>query len=254
MNADTAAPTRLNADHLESRVLESLAAAPVGSVEELVARLDADVADVAGAVAALEALSVVRNDPERAGIYVVPPDSALRNEWGRLLDTLSADVDLLKQFADRSDQLRAAFERGISTSCGYEAEQLVGMPEIERCILDLHRTSTYSNLSVKLGVPTAWMLKEARPLDADVVRRGIDLRVTYPTSARKSKALRHYYSIPDVVGACRTAVVDGLPQFLVSDNKVAIIATSPTPDGEPRALKVTEPAVVRLIVAHFEQI
>ncbi|MEY9926753.1 DNA-binding CsgD family transcriptional regulator [Catenulispora sp. GP43] len=113
-------------------------------------------------------------------------------------------------------------------------------------------TTSVDSLLPMTGLP-AQMLADARPLDADLLQRGVALRLLYLEAIRNDPPLLGYAREMQAAGAdVRTSPT--LPQRLyISDRRVAVVPVDRTVRGSG-VLLVRAPGVVASLLELFESV
>ncbi|GAA1965560.1 LuxR C-terminal-related transcriptional regulator [Catenulispora subtropica] len=111
-------------------------------------------------------------------------------------------------------------------------------------------TSTIDSLMPVVGLPEA-MLRDAWPLDAEILRRGVAVRSLYLEAVRNDAPLAAYARRMQAAGAqVRTSPT--LPQRLfISDRRIAVVPMTPGAQGEGVAI-VSAPGIIASLLELFE--
>ncbi|MBT2477749.1 LuxR C-terminal-related transcriptional regulator [Streptomyces sp. ISL-94] len=133
------------------------------------------------------------------------------------------------------------------------AERLVGLDAIQSRLEVLTRELSRECLSISPGgAQSQASLDASRPLDAQALARGVDIRVVYQDSARNDPPTLAYAQwTTENGGEVRTSPVLP-PRLLVFDRTTAVVPIDP---GNSRlgALCTTAPGIVASLVTLFEQ-
>ncbi|MFD7908512.1 MULTISPECIES: LuxR C-terminal-related transcriptional regulator [unclassified Kitasatospora] len=211
-----------------------------------------------------------------------------QGEVTRSLDTL-ADLALLRMSREAADRQRpVSLERGIALllkrqeeevrarRAALEAnrataaavteratlerrriptgtEQLDGLDEIQSCLESLAQGATTEIRSIVPTLMTPEALEAARPLDEELLRRGVALKTVCHESARTNPpALAYARSMAAIGAQLRTA--PALPHRLfVVDRATALVPLDPA-SPRPSAVMVTAPGIVAALGELFDRV
>ncbi|MBR7834737.1 helix-turn-helix transcriptional regulator [Actinospica durhamensis] len=131
--------------------------------------------------------------------------------------------------------------------------QLVGVDAIQAQIEILAKNVATEIHTVTAGAAlSAEMLEAARPMDEDVLVRGVAVHVLYQSSVRNDPATHaHARWLTDLGGQVRTAPLLP-PPMLVYDRSAAIVLIDPAERGRG-ALCTREPGMVGYLLALFQK-
>ena len=210
---------------------------------------------VADALNELERFSLVRQSWERPGEFLlVSPEVGLEQMLAR------READLHQRQRDIADS-RAAVARLISeyniaraTCSEVPAEQLSGLDTVRLAIEGLAKNCSSEIMAfVSDGSQTVENMATSRPLDRQLLGRGIRLRTLYLESIANDPATMAYARwLVDEGGQVRT--VPSLPaRMAVYDRSAALVAIDPD-RGATGAILLRGAGVLAVLCAYFDQV
>ncbi|MEU0369810.1 helix-turn-helix transcriptional regulator [Streptomyces sp. NPDC006283] len=215
----------LGLDRTTESVYRAMLRYPQDDPGELGARLDLAEDGVRSAQKVLAALNLVNmsyEHPDR--LRAVSPDLGLE----ALLARQSAELAAHQQ---RIEESRAAAARLISEYAGLQpgtpdsgVEQVVGIDAIRERLAQLQRDIRQEVMSFSPdGAQTAENLRAARPLNQQLLQRGVRMRTIYLDSVRNSPpTVAHADWLTEMGGQVRTVPL--LPtRMLIADRSLAIL-------------------------------
>jgi DNA-binding CsgD family transcriptional regulator len=227
---------------------------PDAGVAELATDLMMSHADVRAALDELARLSLLRPSTERTGVMrPIPPEVGLEALLAREQAELARRQHLLDDsraalariLVDRALELRAA-QRAAEEFVGTDAvrDQLERLTRQTRCEL-----STF----VPGGAQSSDALQASKPLDEELLGRGVRIRTVYLDSVRNDPATKDYaYWLANQGGYVRTVPV--LPmRLIIVDRSTAMVPLDPN-DSRRGATLVHGAGVLAALLALFEQI
>ncbi|WP_129308554.1 helix-turn-helix transcriptional regulator [Streptomyces sp. L2] len=152
----------------------------------------------------------------------------------------------ISKLLDEYSELRTGERHGV--------EYLKGIDAIQARLEELAHRSTSECLSfMPGGAQSAASLEASRPLDADLMRRGVRMLTVYLDSVRNDPATVEYaYWLHDNGGEVRT--VPALPlRMVLFDREVALLPIDPD-NTKKGAVQLTGPGVMSALAALFEQV
>jgi len=228
---------------------------PAAGVAELAERLGLDSADVRSALDELARLSLLRPSWERPGVLrPVSPEIALESLLAR------QQAELLRR-QHRLEEGRAALavlladQAGRRTATGHpQVEELVGLDAVRERLEQLARETRREVLTFEPGgAQSAANLEASKPLDEQLLDRGVTIRTVYLDSVRNDPDTAHYARwLTDLGGRVRT--VPTLPlRMIIVDATAALVPLQPDHSGAGVAV-LRGPGAVAAMCALFEQV
>jgi len=228
---------------------------PTAGVVELADQLGVDEASVRRALDELAQLSLLRPSWERPGaLRPVSPEIGLES----LLARQRAELLRLQQ---RLEEGRAARAVLIADHAGRrrpnrhsEVEELVGLDAVRERLEQLTRRTRYEVLSFEPGgAQSAENLDASKPLDEQLLDRGVSIRSVYLDSVRNDPDTANYARwLTDLGGQVRT--VPTLPiRMIIVDGSAALVPINPDHSGAGVAL-LRGTGIVAAMIALFERV
>lgn len=253
--------------HLGARVLEVLGLEPVAEsiyavlldrpgfgVAELVDHLGLSEVEVRARLDELADLTLLRPSRENPGrLRAVSPEVGVELFLRRQEEELARRAHELAANKAAAALMVAQYAEVAPDASSDRAEQLIGIDAIQARLEVLARRMEQECLSVMPGGGQSQAsLDASRPLDADVMRRGVSMLTLYQDSVRNDPATYAYARwMTDEGGQVRTAPLLP-PRMLIIDRKIAVVPIDL--DNTKRGALVTrEPAIVASLVAVYQQ-
>ncbi|ACU75081.1 transcriptional regulator, TrmB [Catenulispora acidiphila DSM 44928] len=240
---------------LEERLAQlwiAMASAPGAGVEELADVLGISESQARVALDALADRALVRVSQQTPGLLVpVTAEAALRQLLRRQEEELAEQQ---RRIEEQRDQITKAVSASARDSDDGRVEHIVGADAIHARFEQLaYRTETsIDSLLPVTGLP-AQMLSDAKPLDVDLLQRGVAMRSLYLEAIRNDAPLMAYARDMQAAGAdVRTSPT--LPQRLfISDRCLAVVPVDPSTRAHG-VLLVRTPGVVASLLELFETV
>ncbi|MFC0844280.1 LuxR C-terminal-related transcriptional regulator [Streptomyces noboritoensis] len=247
--------TALGLDAAAESVYRAMLADPRGGVAELVARLERPEDEVRDALDVLSELALVRPSAEREGsLRAVSPDIGMEILMARQQAELAAQQQRLEESRAVAAQLIAEYAdlRPAASSPG--VEQLIGIDQIRDCLARLTRDVTTEVMSFAPGgaQPEAQM-RASRPLDEQLLRRGVRMRTLYLSSVRNDQPTVEYATWLAGLGGQVRTVPDLPTRMIITDRSTAVIPVS-SEDTGAGAVLLTGQGTLTALCALFESI
>ncbi len=242
-------------DTAAERTYRAMVENPGWSVTDLSHYLDMSDDAVRGALDRLFEITLVRPSVETPGrMRAVPLHVGLRTVLARQQAQIArqqadfAQSQITIQALLVETQVRHGPESGDA-----EIQRLVGMDEIYDRLEQLAAETRIECLSVMPGgAQPPQSLVASRPLDADALARGVEVRTLYQDSVRNDPATLEYARwLTELGGEVRT-VPTTPPRLLVLDRQVALVAIDPE-HSQAGALQIRSPGVVASLLSLFER-
>ncbi|GAB3976141.1 hypothetical protein GCM10029978_062230 [Actinoallomurus acanthiterrae] len=215
-------------DATSESVYLTILANPDSTVADLALRLELGEKDVQTALDRLQRLSLLRPSWENpSALYPVSPDIALE----ALIRHQEAElVRRQNQLAENRAAIAVlAAEYAITRhASGDVLERLAGIDEIRERLVQLARNARYEFLSLMPnGAQSAENMAASRPLDEQMLERGVDVRTLYLDTIDRDPATSGYARwLMWLGGQVRTVPV--LPiRMIIVDREVAMLPVDP---------------------------
>ncbi|MGW6984059.1 helix-turn-helix transcriptional regulator [Streptomyces sp. NPDC054932] len=244
----------LGLDVQAETVYRGMLADPSGGVGELGLRLGMVETEVREALDRLVDLGLLTASRETSGaLRAVSPEAGLEQLLRRQEEELARrqhELALSKAAAARAVAEYAELRPNTETE---GAERLVGLDAIQSRLEVLTRDLAGECLSIMPGgAQSQASLDASRPLDAEALERGVDMRVVYQDSVRNDPATLAYAQwTTEQGGEVRTSPVLP-PRLLIFDRTVAVVPIDPA-NSRLGALCTTAPGIVASLVSLFHQ-
>ncbi|MGF1432192.1 LuxR C-terminal-related transcriptional regulator [Kitasatospora sp. LaBMicrA B282] len=234
-----------------ARVWQAMLDRPEAGVDDLAALLGATTTEVMHCLGTLAELALIRasmENPQR--LVPVAAEAGLELLLRRQEEQLA---EQRRQVEAKRDLVTAMITAGMATGGRTpELEHLVGLDVIQARFEQLAYSIRETADSMFPGTAfPAEMLEAARPLDEEVLDRGVRMRSLYQTAIHNDPTTLGYTRAMAARGAeVRTAPVLGQRLWL-GDGRIAIVPLEP---GNPRggAVVVTAPGVIASLSQLFE--
>lgn len=244
----------LGLSHLAEVVYIAMLEHPSHGVAELVEQVDLLEREVRAGLDELADLMLLRPSREIPGAFrVVTPQVGLEALLRRQEEDLARRTHRLAASRSAASQVIAQYETLTPETQHDTIERLVGLDAIQGKLELLASQVREECLSVMPGgAQSQASLDASRPLDADAVRRGVELMTLYQDSVRNDPATLSYAQwLTDLGGQVRTAP-QLPPRMLIFDRTVALVPIDPT-NTRLGALCTREPGMVTSLVTIYGQ-
>lgn len=246
----------LGIDATASAVYRAMLEAPAADVDELSRELRLTEDDVRRVLDTLADSALLEPSRTTPGTFrVVDPKVALERALQQEESELVRKQQRLEASKAKAALLLTEFERPGRVESGdvHRSVTVTGLDAIQHELEILaHDLRADLRSVVPGGAQSAAALAAARPLDADVLGRGVQMRTLYQDSVRNDPATIEYARWLTERGAqVRTAPLLP-PRLLLFDHRIAMIPLKPA-DTRAGALRTEDPAVVKNFAAMFEQ-
>jgi DNA-binding CsgD family transcriptional regulator len=245
----------LGVDGVCVRVYLAMYSMPKASTESLAENLDLEPTEVADAVDALSALSLLRPgiDPSSSGLRPVSYERAIQTLLRQHSEQLSLQRESLEMLQTTMKELLAS-PRSLEGGSSKPAEVVaVSGTDAVHLLLDgevVRANRTFAAISPSTPAPKE-MLEAAQPVDEELIMRGVDTRIIYHYAVlADSRNLQYAKWFASIGAQVRRAPVLP-PRYMLLDQHIAYIPTArERPAGQ--ALLVRDPAIVALLVELYE--
>jgi DNA-binding CsgD family transcriptional regulator/sugar-specific transcriptional regulator TrmB len=240
---------------LEERLAQlwiAMAAAPGAGVAELADTLGIPETATREGLDALADRALIRVSQQNPDLMIpVSAEVAMR----QLLRHREAELaEQQRRIEEHREQITRTVAASVRDADDERVEHIIGADAIHECFEQLayHTTASIDSLMPVTGLP-ARMLADARPLDADLLQRGVAMRFLYLEAVRNDPPLLTYAREMQADGAeVRTSPT--LPQRLfISDRRVAVVPVDRAARGSG-VLLVRAPGVVASLLELFESV
>ncbi|GHG73599.1 helix-turn-helix domain-containing protein [Streptomyces griseocarneus] len=245
----------LGLDAASERVYRGMLAMPGAGVGALAEYLEMSDADVRRGLDVLSELSLVRPSAELAGrARAVSPDIGLDILMSRQQARLAAQQQRLEESRVAAAQLIAEFAEQRSASSGFGGEQLIGLDAIRDRLAGLTRDVREEVMSFSPdGAQTEANIEAARPLDRELLGRGVRMRTIYLDSVRNSPhSVAYAQWLTDRGGQVRTAAA--LPTRMIIIDRATAVMPVNSEDTAARAVVLSGQGVLTALCALFENV
>lgn len=218
------------------------------SAGEIAVALEINAKALEAAIDLLKSLDLVTIEGVR--ISVTPPSVGTQNLLIRQEDTISR---LKQRYEDSQDAVRIFLAEQVTNNQLYSSEKIVGRHEIN------HRLSLLPNeilVSSKTFSPgdshTQASLTSSRELTIEMIRRGVESKSIYSTSALRSATAKEHFGWLVSNGAEVRTAPHLPPRMIICDNKVAILPISMV-DGYAGITIERGEVLIKALVALFDK-
>ncbi|MGE7386411.1 helix-turn-helix domain-containing protein [Streptomyces sp. NPDC004126] len=247
--------TALGLDPVAESVYRAMLSDPTSGVAGLVARVGRPVEEVRDALDVLSELALVRPSSEReGGLRAVSPDIGMEALLARQQAELAAQQLRLESSRSMAAQLIAEYAdlRPASTTPG--VEHLIGIDAIRETLARLTRyVATDVMAFLPGGAQPVEQLDASRPLDEELLGRGVRMRSVYLSSVRNDQHTVDYaHWLTRLGGQVRT--VPSLPtRLIITDRTTAVIPVN-SEDSGAAAVVLTGQGMLTALCALFETV
>lgn len=214
----------LGLDAVSEAVYRGLLARPRDGVSGLAERLGLTPEQVRHGLDTLSELALLRPSYDREGeLWPVSPEVGLQMLMARQQAELAAHQKQLEDSRAAATRLIAEFAEARPADTPH-SERLTGIDQIRDRLASLTRQTREEVMTFAPDGPQRpEHIEAAKPLNQDLLQRGVQMRTVYLTSARKSPHTLEYVSwLSRLGGEVRT--VPTLPtRMIVVDRKAAVI-------------------------------
>jgi DNA-binding CsgD family transcriptional regulator/sugar-specific transcriptional regulator TrmB len=245
--------TALGLDSAAETVYRAMLRHPAAGVADLAAAVGVPEDDVRDALDTLSELALVRPAAGDAGrLRAVSPDIGMEILMARQQARLAAQQQRLEASRAAAAQLISEYAELRPATSHPGVEQLVGLDQIRDRLAVLTREVTEEFLTFAPGGPqTAENMAASRPLNQDLLDRGVRMRTLYLDSVRSHRpTVEHATWLAGLGGQVRT--VPSLPtRMILMDRRIAMISVS-SDDTAAGAVVLTGQGTLTLLHALFE--
>jgi DNA-binding CsgD family transcriptional regulator/sugar-specific transcriptional regulator TrmB len=245
--------TTLGLDATAENVYRAMLAIPQGTVADLMRAAALSEDEVRGAMDVLSELALVRPSHELGGqLHAVSPDLGMEILLARQSAELAAQQQRLEASRATAAQLIAEYADLRPATASPGVEQLLGLDQIRDRLATLTRDVTREVAAFAPdGGHTPEAIAAARPLDQQMLERGVRIRTLYLDSIRNHPpTVAHAEWLAERGGEVRTVPVLPIRMILV-DRATAVIPVN-SDDTAAGAVVLTGDGTVTALCALFE--
>ncbi|MER7846193.1 helix-turn-helix transcriptional regulator [Kitasatospora sp. NPDC096077] len=247
--------TALGLDSVSESVYRAMLVHPHEGVVALGVRLDLTEQQVRQALDTLSELALLRPSAERAGeLRAVPPEVGMELLMARQQAELAAQQLRIESSRAAAAQLIAEFA-DLRPGAGHPGvEQLIGLDQIRDRLATLTRDVREEVMTFAPdGGQRPENIEAAKPLDLDLLRRGVRMRTVYLDSVRNSPHTVEYLTwLTDRGGRVRT--VSALPTRMIVVDRAAAVIPTLSDDTAAGAVVLTGQGILTALCALFETV
>ncbi|MEV8565844.1 helix-turn-helix transcriptional regulator [Streptomyces sp. NPDC051322] len=245
----------LGLDAVAESVYRGMLDRPQG-VADLCARLQLSEQEVRGALDRLSEMALVRVSAEAPGqLHAVSPHVGMELLLARQQDQLAAQQQRLEASRAAAAKLILEYDDQRRPSAAAPGvRHLEGLDSIRDHLATLRDQVTEELLTFAAGGPqTPANMQASRPLNQQLLERGVRMRTVYLDSIRSDpETLRHAHWL--VEQGCQVRTVPTLPnRMIIYDRKSAIIAGD-AENTAAGAVQLTSPGLIASLHALFESV
>jgi DNA-binding CsgD family transcriptional regulator/predicted transcriptional regulator len=228
-------------------------------VEQIARSLALSEDDVEAALEQLSALRLLRRSEEvpgegPGGLRPVDPRVGLATLLQHNESVLQQSKQDFERKQEAISRMLTEFSNSLPREKSYRIERLIGVATVQARLEELTRTCATECLALHPGgaqsVPS---LEASRPLDREVLGRGVTMRAIYLDSIRKDRATAGYAEWLAEQGA-EVRTVPVLPvRMLVYDRQTALVPIDPD-RTRLGAVQVTGTGVLTALAALFDRV
>ncbi|MET9803749.1 helix-turn-helix transcriptional regulator [Streptomyces sp. NPDC006368] len=247
--------TALGLDAVAESIYRGMLMHPQAGVVELASLLGTDEQAVRDALDILSELALVRPSATDAGrLRAVSPDIGMEILMARQQAELAAQQQRLEASRAAAAQLISEYTE-LRPAAGHPGvEQLVGLDQIRDRLASLTREVREEVMTFAPDGPqTADNMAASRPLNQQLLERGVRMRTIYLDSVRTNRpTVEHATWLAGLGGQVRT--VPSLPtRLILTDRKTALIPVS-SDDSAAGAVVLTGQGTLAALCALFETV
>lgn len=226
------------------------------SMDDVVTQSSQQPEQARGAVERLVELNLVHAMTKSGEILLQPVDP--RDSLQSLLSDQLAELHIRQREYEENratiSKLLVEFNDLYPAQDSQDGERLIGMDAIQSRIKELARSSTSECMTFNPGgAQSAASLEASKPLDRDVIARGVSMRTVYLESVRNDGTTSEYaHWLTELGGQVRTVPVLPVRMVLV-DRKVALVPVD-AHNSRRGAVQLRSPGVISALVDLFERV
>lgn len=227
------------------------------SLPEVLRRAEAEAEDVRATVTRLLDLGLVQETPDEAGGTQLRPVDPRVGLQGLLSDQLAELHSRQRAYEENRatiGKLLLEFNDLYPAQNSPDGERLIGVDAVQSRISELAASSTSECMTFTPGGAQSQEAMEAsKPLDREVIGRGVVMRTVYLDSFRNDPRTSEYaHWLTELGGQVRTVPVLPVRMVLV-DRKVALLPVDAL-NTRKGAIQLQSPGVVAALIDLFERV
>ncbi|MFC7817658.1 MULTISPECIES: helix-turn-helix transcriptional regulator [unclassified Streptomyces] len=247
--------TSLGLGAVEEAVYRAMLSEPRSGVADLAVALGRPEGEVRRALDVLSELALVRPSAEsQGGLRATAPEIAMEILMARQHADLAAQQERLESARAKAAQLIAEYADLRPSAGSPGVEHLIGLDAIRDRLALLTRDLRQEAMTfVPGGAQPEHAMEAARPLNRDLLAKGVRMRTVYQDSVRNDRATVAYVNwLASLGGRVRTA--PSLPtRMIIFDRGVAVIPVSSS-DTASGAVVLTGQGTLTALCALFETV
>ncbi|MGC9437696.1 helix-turn-helix transcriptional regulator [Streptomyces sp. WG5] len=247
--------TSLGLGAVEEAVYRAMLSKPRSGVADLATGLGRPEEEVRQALDVLSELALVRPSAERQGdLRATAPEIAMEILMARQQAELAAQQERVESARAKAAQLIAEYADLRPSASSPGVEHLIGLDAIRDRLAVLTRDLRQEAMTFAPGgAQPEQAMDAARPLNRDLLSRGVRMRTVYLDSVRNDRATVAYVNwLASLGGQVRTA--PSLPtRMIIFDRGVAVIPVSSS-DTAAGAVVLTGQGTLTALCALFETV
>ncbi|MEU9606673.1 helix-turn-helix transcriptional regulator [Streptomyces sp. NPDC048057] len=243
----------LGMNTITESVYRGMLSHPQDGVAELCSRLNLTEGEVRTALDELSELALVRPSAENSGhLHAVSPHLAMEMLLARQEADLAAQQQRVESSRAAAVQLISEYADQEATSAGVDVQYLDGVDSIRDHLTLMSRDVVEEFLTFAPGGPqTAANMHSSRPLNQELLHRGVHMRTLYLDSIRNDPATVVHAEWLTSLGA-QVRTVPALPnRMIICDRSVALVAGNSDNTGAGATLLRTQ-GILTSLCALFE--
>ncbi|WP_411105045.1 LuxR C-terminal-related transcriptional regulator [Streptomyces sp. cmx-4-9] len=246
--------TALGLDTMAEAVYRAMLADPGGGVAALAARTGATEQQVRDGLDVLSELALVRPSADSGGLRAVSPDLGMEVLMARQQAGIAAQQQRLAASRAAAAQLISEYADLRPATASPGVEQLIGLDRIRDCLARLTREVRDEVMTFAPGGPqTEDNIAASRPLDAELLGRGVRTRVVYLDSVRHHRPTVEYARWTASLGG-QVRTVPALPtRLVIVDRSTAVIPVN-CEDTSGGAVVLTGQGTLTALCALYESV
>ncbi|MEV6973906.1 helix-turn-helix transcriptional regulator [Kitasatospora sp. NPDC093806] len=247
--------TTLGLDGSSESVYREMLARPQDGVAELARSLSMTEEQIRAALDTLSELALLRPSAERAGeLRAVSPDIGMEILMARQQAELAAQQQRVEASRVAAAQLIADYADLRPTVGHPDVEHLVGLDEIRDRLASLTRElRTEAMTFAPGGAQRPQAIEAAKPLNQDLLERGVRMRTVYLDSVRNSAHTVEYVTWLAGLGGQVRTVAELPTRMIIFDRTTAVIPVR-SDDSAAGAVVLTGQGMLTALCALFETV
>ncbi|WP_031009943.1 helix-turn-helix domain-containing protein [Streptomyces sp. NRRL F-5727] len=244
----------LGLDTMAEAVYRAMLADPRGGVAALAARVGATEQQVRDGLDVLSELALVRPSADSGGLRAVSPDLGMEVLMARQQAQIAAQQQRLEASRAAAAQLISEYADLRPAGASPGVEQLIGLDQIRDRLARLTREVRHEVMTFAPGGPqTEENIAASRPLDAELLGRGVRTRVVYLDSVRHHRPTVEYARWTASLGGEVRTAASLATRLIIVDRSTAVIPVS-SEDTAGGAVVLTGQGTLTALCALYESV